>query len=147
VISSLQQPTTPYPTIVISDDVLNIYVDYIRIVETTSPDDALALLLSMFCIFELAFEKNGRVLRFLYAVMFGDKRYLSNTTRTLINEKSITINSEKVITTSGTIKPTLLSQPAAIQSIEEPLRAETSTEEVVTQADECDSSKQSTSIM
>jgi hypothetical protein len=145
--SSLQQPTTPYPTIVISDDVLHIYVDHVQIVETTSPDDALALLLSMFSIFELAFEKNGRVLRFLYAIMFGDKRYLSNTTRALINEKSIGLNLEKVVTTSAFIKPTLPSQPAANQSIEEPSRTDTIIEEVVTEGDEFDSSMQSTSIM
>lgn len=138
---------TPYPTIVISDDLFHIYVDYVQIVETTSPDDALALLLSMFCIFELAFEKNGRVLRFLYAVLFGDKRYLSNTTRTLINEKSIIINTEKVVVTTTLIKPTLPPHPAANSSIEDPVQADSITEDVVKQVDNDESSMQSTSIM
>ena len=74
---------------------LHVYVDYNHITQTSSPDDGLTLILSMFSIFELAFEKNGRVLRFLYAIMFGEKRYLSNTTRNLVTEKSINIYAEK----------------------------------------------------
>ena len=74
---------------------LHLYVDYNHITQTSSPDDGLALILSMFSIFELAFEKNGRVLRFLYAIMFGEKRYLSNSTRNLVTEKSINIYAEK----------------------------------------------------
>lgn len=69
-------------------------MDYNRITTTHSPDDALALALSMFSIFELSFEKNGRVLRFLYAILFGEKRYLSNITRNLVREKSINIYEE-----------------------------------------------------
>lgn len=49
----------------------------------------------MFSIFELGFEKNGRTLRFLYAILYGDKRYLSNTTRNLVREKSINIYAEQ----------------------------------------------------
>ena len=49
----------------------------------------------MFSIFELSFEKNGRALRFLYAILFGEKRYLSNIARNLVREKSINIYEEK----------------------------------------------------
>ena len=49
----------------------------------------------MFSIFELGFEKNGRTLRFLYAILYGDKRYLSNLTRNLVREKSINIYAEQ----------------------------------------------------
>ena len=77
-----------------TDDLFHIYVDFNKILSTNSPDDAVALTLAMFSIFELAFEKNGRVLRFLYAILFGDKRYLSNATRNLMREKSINMYAE-----------------------------------------------------
>lgn len=77
------------------DDCFEVFVDFEKITSTKSPDDSLALLLSMFSIFELAFEKNGRVLRFLYAIIYGDKRYLSNATRQLVREKSIDIYAEQ----------------------------------------------------
>lgn len=78
-----------------TDDVFHIYVDFHRIAATNSPDDAVALTLAMFSIFELGFEKNGRTLRFLYAILYGDKRYLSNSTRNLVREKSINIYAEQ----------------------------------------------------
>jgi hypothetical protein len=65
------------------------------IVSTTSPDDALALLLAMYTIFELNFDKKSRAVRFLYSIVFSDKRYLSNSTRILINEKNIDIDAEQ----------------------------------------------------
>jgi hypothetical protein len=41
-----------------------------------------------------SFRKNGRVLRFLYAILFGEKRYLSNTARKLVQEKPINMYAE-----------------------------------------------------
>jgi hypothetical protein len=70
-------------------------VDFVPIVTTTSPDDALALLLAMYTIFELNFDKNSRAVRFLYAIIFSDKRFLSNSTRILIKEKNIDIDAEQ----------------------------------------------------
>ncbi|CAF1462705.1 unnamed protein product, partial [Didymodactylos carnosus] len=60
-----------YPTMVVSDDVIYIYVDYLPIVSTTSLDDVLALLLGMYA--ELNFSKSSRVIRLLYTVVFCDK--------------------------------------------------------------------------
>ncbi|CAF3505671.1 unnamed protein product [Rotaria socialis] len=87
-------PSTPYPTLVFVDHIIHVYVDFIPIVSTTSPDDALALLLAMYAIFELNFHKNSRSIRLLYAIVFADKRFLSNTIRDVIQEKQIDIYSE-----------------------------------------------------
>ena len=71
------------------DDLINIYVDFLPITATTSPDDALALLISMYTIFELNFPKNNRTIRLLYSILHADKRFLPNTIRAFIREKQI----------------------------------------------------------
>ncbi|CAF1519519.1 unnamed protein product [Rotaria sp. Silwood1] len=88
-------PSSPYPSMVFTDNTITIYTDFLSIVSTTSPDDGLALILAMYVVFELNFPKNGRAIRFLYAIMFGDTRYLSNKMRTLIKEKNIEIYTEQ----------------------------------------------------
>jgi hypothetical protein len=77
------------------DDVIYIYLDFIPVVSTTSPEDSLALLLALYAVFELNFNKNSRTIRLLYGVAFGDKRFISNTIRNLIQEKGIDIYSEQ----------------------------------------------------
>ena len=49
----------------------------------------------MFSVFELSFKKNSRVLHFLYAIQFVDKRCLPNSTHNLVQEKSINIHAEQ----------------------------------------------------
>lgn len=92
------------------DDLIHIYVDFIPITSTTSPDDALSLLISMYTIFELNFPKNNRTVRLLYSLFHGEKRFLSNTIRSFIREKDIEISEEirqdyKTIFTSTTVSP------------------------------------------
>ncbi|CAF1262294.1 unnamed protein product [Adineta ricciae] len=90
-----KEPPTPYPTLVCMDDLIYVYVDFLPIVSTNSPDDALALLVSMYTIFELSFDKKSRTIRLLYSVLHGDKQFLSNSVRLLIKEKSINIHRER----------------------------------------------------
>lgn len=71
------------------DDLINIYVDFLPITATTSPDDALALLISMYTIFELNFPKHNRTMRLLYSLLHSDKRFLPNIVRAFIREKQI----------------------------------------------------------
>ncbi|CAF4351751.1 unnamed protein product, partial [Rotaria magnacalcarata] len=88
-------PSTPYPTMAFDDNVIYIYLDFLPIVSTTSPDDGLALLLAIYLIFELNFPKNNRSIRFLYSIIFGDTRFISNKMRNLIKEKNIEISTEQ----------------------------------------------------
>ena len=76
------------------ENIINIHTDFLSIVSTASPDDVLALLLAYYVVFELNFPKNGRAIRFLYAIVFGDTRFLSNKMRSLIKEKDIEIYAE-----------------------------------------------------
>ncbi|CAF1468905.1 unnamed protein product, partial [Adineta steineri] len=84
-------PPTPYPTLVLMNDVMHIFVDFNPIVSSTSPDDGLALLLAMYAVFKLNFNKNNRTIRLLYAIVFGDKRFISNSIR---DNDSIDINTD-----------------------------------------------------
>lgn len=77
------------------NDLIHVYVDFNLIVSTDSPDDALALLIAMYTIFELSFSKKSRTIRFLYSVLHGDKRFLSNSIRIFIKENNIDIYSEQ----------------------------------------------------
>ncbi|CAF1374408.1 unnamed protein product, partial [Adineta steineri] len=65
---SKEEPPTAYPTMVSIDDIIHIYVDFEPILTTSSPDDALDLLIAMYSIFELSFDKKSRTTRFLYCV-------------------------------------------------------------------------------
>ncbi|CAF4352204.1 unnamed protein product, partial [Rotaria sp. Silwood2] len=88
------EPSTPYPTLIFAKDQIHIYVDFIPIISTTSPDDALGLLIAMYSVFELNFNRNSRAIRFLYAILHNNKRFLSNTMHLLIKEKDIDIINE-----------------------------------------------------
>ena len=65
ILLSAREATTSYPSIIIAEDVLYICMDNHQIKPTSSPAEGLTLVFSMFSIFDLAFEKNGRVFRFL----------------------------------------------------------------------------------
>lgn len=71
------------------DNLIHIYVDFLPITTTASDDDALALLLAMYTIFELSFPKNNRTIRLLYCILHGEKRFLTNTIRLFIKEKQL----------------------------------------------------------
>jgi hypothetical protein len=73
------------------DSSINIYVDFLPITATASPEEALALLISMYTIFELNFPKNNRTMRLLYAVLHADTRFLPNAIRHFMKEKQIDI--------------------------------------------------------
>ncbi|CAF4247722.1 unnamed protein product, partial [Adineta steineri] len=104
-ILSNTEPSIPHPTLVLVDDRIYIYVDFVQVVSTSSPDDALALLIAMYTIFELAFNKNSRSIRLLYSILYADPRFLPNTIRIFLKEKNIDVYHEenKKLTSSSTI--------------------------------------------
>ncbi|CAF4276407.1 unnamed protein product [Rotaria sp. Silwood2] len=88
------EPSTPYPTLIFANDRIYIYVDFILIILTTLPDDVLGLLIGMYSVFELNFNRHSCAIRFIYAILHNDKRFLSNTMHILIKEKDIDIINE-----------------------------------------------------
>ena len=82
-------------------------MDFIPIISTDSPDDAVALLIAMYTIFELVFDKKSRAIRLLYSILHGDKRFLSNSIRILIKEKNIDIYYEQQLISSASSNSSL----------------------------------------
>ncbi|CAF4393012.1 unnamed protein product, partial [Rotaria magnacalcarata] len=99
--NALLEPVTPYPALVFVNGLIHVYVDFIPILSTNSPDDAVSLLLAMYTIFELAFDKKSRTIRLLYSIVHEDKRFLSNSIRILIKEKNIDIYYEQQLTSEA----------------------------------------------
>ncbi|CAF4182585.1 unnamed protein product, partial [Rotaria sordida] len=118
------EPPTPYPTLVCINDVIHVYVDFNSILSINSPDDAIALLIAMYTIFELTFDKKSRTIRLLYAALHAETRYLTNSVRILIKEKNIDIYVEEkhlqkqhqIIPNSASIDSTTLTDESERQS-------------------------------
>ncbi|CAF1362987.1 unnamed protein product [Adineta steineri] len=103
-ILSNTEPSIPHQTLVLFDDRIYIYVDFVQVVSTSSPDDVVALLIAMYTIFELAFNKNSRSIRLLYSILYADPCFLPNTIRIFLKEKNIDVYDEenKKLTSSST---------------------------------------------
>ena len=69
----------------ILDDKFEIYLDFCLITETTSCFTALALLLSIYYVFEIRFGSHSRCCRLLYGVLFEDAHYLNKALKNLLN--------------------------------------------------------------
>ncbi|CAF1690843.1 unnamed protein product [Adineta ricciae] len=74
---------------------MDVYVDFISIVSTDSVDDAVGLLIAMYTIFGLSFDKKSRAVRLLYSVLYDETRYLTNSVRILMKEKNIEVHSQQ----------------------------------------------------
>ncbi|CAF4021138.1 unnamed protein product [Rotaria sp. Silwood2] len=75
----------PYPCMKIHDDRFEIYLDFCLITETTSYSTALALLLSLYYVFEIRFGLHNRTCRLLYGILFEDSHYLNKALKNLLN--------------------------------------------------------------
>lgn len=69
----------------IYDDRFELYLDYCLVTETNSCTTALALLMSLYYVFEIRFGLHNRTSRLLYDILFEDSHYLNKALRTLLN--------------------------------------------------------------
>lgn len=76
----------PYPCIKILDDKFELYLDFHLVTETTSCTTAVALLLSLYHVFEIRFAHHNRCCRLLYGILFEDSHYLNKALRNLLNK-------------------------------------------------------------
>ncbi|CAF3773158.1 unnamed protein product [Rotaria magnacalcarata] len=81
----------PYPCIKISDDKFELYVDFHLVTETSSSSTALALLISMYHVFEIKFVHHNRCCRLLYSVLLEDSRHFNKSLECLLNDWKYTI--------------------------------------------------------
>lgn len=99
---------------VLINDLIHIYVDFNLVVSTASPDDALGLLIAMYTIFELSFNKKSRTIRFLYSLLHSDKRFLSNSIRIFIKEKKIDLYAEQQYQSTSTSSNSVQNIPMSL---------------------------------
>ena len=85
------------------EDKFELYLDFNLVTETNSITRALALLLSIYHVFEIRFHHHIRCVRLLYGVFFEDVHYLNKTLRTLLNEWNY-----KIINRASTIRKTVI---------------------------------------
>ncbi len=69
----------------ILDDKFELYLDFCLITETTSCSTALALLLSLYHVFEIRFGSHNRCCHLLYGILFEDSHYLNKPLKTRLN--------------------------------------------------------------
>lgn len=128
------------------NDVIHIYVDFVPVLFTNSPDDGLALLVAMYSIFELGFDRKSRTVRLLYSVLHAETRYLTNSVRILIREKNIDVNSEQLHRRQQQLLPPQSQQnsiPVASSNILGTTAADTTKDDVEVEAEaECEPSTQ-----
>ncbi|CAF2958839.1 unnamed protein product, partial [Rotaria sp. Silwood2] len=80
-----EEVLSPYPCMKILDDKFELYLDFHLVTETKSCSIALALLLSLYYVFEIQFGHHNRCCRLLYGVLFEDSHYLNKALKNLIN--------------------------------------------------------------
>lgn len=66
------------------NDKYELYLDYQLIVQTTSAQEAVSVLLCLYNIFEIQFTRHSRGIHLLYGVMFQDQNELSKSLRKLL---------------------------------------------------------------
>ena len=75
-----------YPCIKILEHKFELYLDFHLIIETDSCLTALALLLSLYYVFEIKFANHNRCCRLLYSILFEDAHHLNKPLKILLND-------------------------------------------------------------
>ena len=91
------------------NDKYELYLDYQLIVQTTSVQEAIAILLGLYNIFEIKFTRHSRGIHLLYGIMFQDQNELTKSLRKIllswdyiIKNRSIGYQNQSTTTTTTT---------------------------------------------
>ncbi|CAF2071767.1 unnamed protein product, partial [Rotaria magnacalcarata] len=87
-----KEPLSPRPTIQVRMDKFAIYLDYEFITETISLDQALAIVISLYAIFELQFGAHNRVIHLLYGIFMQQPEVLTKSMRILLSDWNFKID-------------------------------------------------------
>ncbi|CAM4980796.1 unnamed protein product [Rotaria socialis] len=87
-----KEPLSPRPTIQVRMDKFAIYLDYEFITETISFDQALAIIISLYAIFELQFGAHNRVIHLLYGIFMQQPEVLTKSMRILLSDWNFKID-------------------------------------------------------
>ncbi|CAF1648673.1 unnamed protein product, partial [Didymodactylos carnosus] len=86
------KPPLPTPSIRYTDETIDIMLDWSIVVSTTSAEDAVALWISLYDIFEIKFGQHSVPTRLLFSMIFNDKTEASKATRKILNDWEIKID-------------------------------------------------------
>ncbi|CAF3857243.1 unnamed protein product [Adineta steineri] len=112
-----KDPISPTPCIKMLDDKYEFYLDYELIVQTTSAQEAISILLSLYNIFEAKFARHSRGVHLLYAIMFQDQNELTKSLRNLLVSWEYTIKNKLAVRQHlSTITATTLNNSNITQS-------------------------------
>ncbi|CAF1297573.1 unnamed protein product [Adineta steineri] len=84
-IFTYEEVLTPGPCMKILDNKFELYLDFHLVTHTSSAFQALALLISLYYVFEIKFGHHNRCSRLLYGVLFEDTHYLNKALKNLLN--------------------------------------------------------------
>ncbi|CAF1163253.1 unnamed protein product [Adineta steineri] len=84
-IFTYEEVLIPGPCMKILDDKFELYLDFHLITHTSSCSQALALLMSLYYVFEIKFGHHNRCSRLLYGILFEDTHYLNKALKNLLN--------------------------------------------------------------
>ncbi|CAF3177733.1 unnamed protein product [Rotaria sp. Silwood2] len=101
-----KEPPSPRPTIQVTTDKYVIYLDYDVITETSSIDQALCTIISLYVIFELQFGKHNRIIHLLYGILLQEPATLTKQLRLTLKEWNFTIDKKERKQTNQLIKIT-----------------------------------------
>ncbi|CAF0980148.1 unnamed protein product [Didymodactylos carnosus] len=90
-----EEPTTPYPTLKLEENQIKTFLDWQTVTETDSINDAVAILVSFYRLFELKFSTHCRAIRLLYIVLLNEKKYFSNSIRRVLIDCKFDFGQEK----------------------------------------------------
>ncbi|CAF1194308.1 unnamed protein product, partial [Didymodactylos carnosus] len=96
----ISKPSSPYPCLIINEQSIDVYVNWLVISSTSSLDEAIALLISMYNISEIKFDPRSRTVRLLYITLLNERKYISNSIRSLLNELNYDSTREKMKSTT-----------------------------------------------
>ncbi|CAF2205383.1 unnamed protein product [Rotaria magnacalcarata] len=101
-----KEPSSPRPTIQITTDKYLIYLDYNVITATTSIDQALCIVISLYVIFELQFGTHNRIIHLLYGILLQEPAALTKQLRCTLKEWKFLIEKKERKQTNQVVKIT-----------------------------------------
>ncbi|CAF1398255.1 unnamed protein product [Adineta steineri] len=124
-IISNKEPLSPRPAIQVTADQFIIFLDYEVISETSSIDEALCIVISLYIIFELQFGIHNRIIQLLYGILLQQSGALTKPLRVLLNQWSFVIDKKEdeedgdMITTKSTNSKTLTATVESLTQVED----------------------------
>ncbi|CAF2929537.1 unnamed protein product [Rotaria sp. Silwood2] len=119
-----KEPPSPRPTIQVTTDKYVIYLDYDVITETTSIDQALCIIISLYVIFELQFGTHNRIIHLLYGILLQQPSALTKQLRLILKDWNFTIDKKERKQTNELVKSTSINNNTHTASAKDLTRLE-----------------------